>query len=466
MKTTTLSNDKMTALEARVQYLEELNSWLLNSCVDIVASFAHAQSSGEGGQDPMTILPSTWPHVKRLMPFISMGYLIINELDSSFDLTACQPLSAREQIQKEVDTQISEGNFGWALNQHCAVIVPSNHSDTTMVLHALGTRSSTLGMFVGILASRDLDVSEESKGLLSLLLFNTAYALESAALYQRISDHNRNLESLVESRTHELQSANARMKKDLESAARIQESLLPKSAPAAQGVQFAWKYKPCDELAGDILNIVRLDESHIGLYVLDVSNHGVPAALLAVTLSRLLSPLTYQSSLLKQSIEDPPGYRIVPPVEVALQLNRQFPMDPSTAQYFTLLYGVLDLETKQFSYVQAGHPGPVHLRAKSGLAVILEGLGLPIGFTKNPTYQQYCVNLDRGDRLCLYTDGISEVANLNEEQWGEQRMVEALRQAQDKPLQESLSHLFGRIQEWQGDAGMRDDMSLLAVEII
>ncbi|MFN8009028.1 MAG: PP2C family protein-serine/threonine phosphatase [Terriglobia bacterium] len=462
---TTLSQQKVTTLEARVQYLEELNSWLLNSCFDIVASFAHAQSTGSGAQDPTTILHSTWPHIKRLMPFRYMGFSVINEVDSSFDLTVFQPESARTQLQKEVDAQIGEGNFGWALNQNCPVIVPAKQMEGTLVLHALGTRSSVLGMFVGVLAGEELDVSEESKGLLSLLLFNTAYALESTALYRRISNQNRDLEKLVESRTHELQAANTRMRKDLESAAKIQLSLLPKSAPIIEGVRFAWQFKPCDELAGDILNIVRLDERHMGLYVLDVSNHGVPAALLAVTLSRLLSPLSIQSSLLKQPCEGLPGYRIVSPVEVAIQLNQLFPMDPATGQYFTLLYGVLDLETNQFCYVQAGHPGPIHLKAETKTASILEGQGLPIGFAPKPTYQLYTIQLNRGDRLYLYSDGLPEMSEAGGEHWGEKRMMGTLEQTTDRSLQESLCDLISEAQRWQGKALTTDDLSLLAVEV-
>jgi len=126
----------------------------------------------------------------------------------------------------------------------------------------------------------------------------------------------------------EIQKANKRMKSDLEAAAEVQKSLLPKECLEIQEVRFAHTFKPCEELGGDIFNVFKLDEKHVGLYILDVSGHGVPAALLSVTLSHVMSPLPDQSSLLKQQIGNFSGYRLVPPAEVAKHLNNQFLMDP------------------------------------------------------------------------------------------------------------------------------------------
>ena len=170
-------------------------------------------------------------------------------------------------------------------------------------------------------------------------------------LEQKLAARNQELEAL----NALVVSANERMKRDLEAAAKIQEALLPTVIPQVPEVIFAWAFKPCDELAGDILNIIRLDEKHVAVYVLDVSNHGVPAALLAVTLSRLMSPMMHQSQLLKQFAPGEKGYRLVPPSEVAAQLNRQFQMQPSSSQYFTILYAVLNLETHEFVCKQVIH---------------------------------------------------------------------------------------------------------------
>ncbi len=157
-----------------------------------------------------------------------------------------------------------------------------------------------------------------------------------------------------------LEAINQRMTRDLEAAAKIQQSLLPSSLPSLPTVQFAWRYIPCDELAGDFLNVFPLDNEHLAVLVVDVSGHGVPSSLLSVTIGRVLTPQASASSVLLRP--DPSGecVRIVPPAEVALELNKRFPMEQQGSLYFTMIYGILNLQTNQFRYVSAGHPGIVH----------------------------------------------------------------------------------------------------------
>ncbi|MCB9089082.1 MAG: response regulator [Calditrichae bacterium] len=164
------------------------------------------------------------------------------------------------------------------------------------------------------------------------------------------------LEDMLQKRNEELQTANKRMKRDLQAAARIQNSLLPGISPENAQVATAWHFLPCEELAGDILNIFNLSDHEIGFYVLDVSGHGVPAALLSVTLSRLLSPVLDDASLLKSQISHPPGYEITPPEKVANQLNKRFQIDLESGQFFTMLYGIINTRTREMRYVSCGHP--------------------------------------------------------------------------------------------------------------
>ena len=115
----------------------------------------------------------------------------------------------------------------------------------------------------------------------------------------------------------QLEEANLCMKRDLEAAARVQAALLPDLPPELPGARFAWQFKPCTELAGDLLNIVPLDDPRVVIYVLDVVGHGVAAALLAVMVNRVLGQLCQT------------GQRMATPVEVAEHLNRESPGTPS-----------------------------------------------------------------------------------------------------------------------------------------
>ena len=114
---------------------------------------------------------------------------------------------------------------------------------------------------------------------------------------------------------------NAQMVRDLEAAAKVQQSLLPAAHVALPATHVAWRYVPCHSLAGDFLNVFLLDDEHAGLFVVDVSGHGVPSSLMAVTVGRFLTPKVSDQSLLVRQGTDGQVV-IVRPAEVAPQLNR------------------------------------------------------------------------------------------------------------------------------------------------
>lgn len=261
-----------------------------------------------------------------------------------------------------------------------------------------------------------------------------------------------------------IEESNQRMKEDLEAAAETQRSLLPAHLPQLSGVNFSWEYRPCSELGGDCLNVFQFDQRYIVLYVLDVSGHGVPAALLSVTLSRILSQQLAAPSIMTRTVDGISTPQLVPPVEVAEYFNRKFPLDLETGQYFTLIYGILDSETGEFRYVTAGHPGPVYM-PHNNFPKILEGYGSPIGFCDNPEYEQHAVTLLPGDRLYLFTDGITEAANAENEQFGDHRLCKAIEQTRNRPLADGLSNLLESVESWCGKSDLHDDVAVLAVEM-
>jgi sigma-B regulation protein RsbU (phosphoserine phosphatase) len=269
------------------------------------------------------------------------------------------------------------------------------------------------------------------------------------------------LQERLHHRNLELETANQRMKRDLDSAARVQRALLPSELPNVPGMEFAWVFKPCEELGGDILNVFRIGESHVGFYVLDVSGHGVPAAMLSVTLSRLLSPWPQQASIVQHV--DASGVRTpAPPAEVCAELNRRFPMAEEAEQFFTLLYAVLDLRSKTLRYISAGHPGPTLLHA--GEAIDLTKSNLPIGLDASSQFVDHTLQLQDGDRLYAYSDGISEARNSMRELFGAERVSDSIRSSSRRPLSESLATLVGDAAAWI-NGPFDDDVSALALEV-
>ncbi|RMF82678.1 MAG: response regulator, partial [Planctomycetota bacterium] len=266
----------------------------------------------------------------------------------------------------------------------------------------------------------------------------------------------------LERANDDLRAAYRRMKSDLQAAARVQRSLLPSSPPPAPGLTFAWRYHPCQELAGDSLNVFTLDDEHIGCYLLDVTGHGVPAALLSVTITKLLMPVPDQPSLVRR--REPSGrLAAVSPRVVAEELNARFQLDPETCRFFTLFYGLLNTRTREVRYVCAGQSGPVLARA--GEVRNLNQPEIAIGVVPDPGYHERRLQLMPGDRLYVYSDGIDEARDARRTLFGEQRAMRVIRECRDQSLDASLDRLVHAAEQWAA-AALDDDVSALALELL
>jgi len=260
-----------------------------------------------------------------------------------------------------------------------------------------------------------------------------------------------------------LQEAYRHIKKDLNAASRIQRALLPISLPVVEGFRFGWIFEPCVELAGDFLNVLRLDENHLAVYVLDVSGHGVPAALLSVALSRWLSVIPNQTQLIKKDASN--RHRVTPPKKLAESLHRLMSLDTQTNQYFTIVYGILGLEKREFHYVAAGHPGPA-LQGRDGRVTLHESTGPPIGLIDDPRYEEKTIDLEPGDRLWLFTDGLTEARDRSGREFGDDRFVDVLERHRPTSIEQAVKELTEILYRWQNGRAADDDLSILAIDVL
>ena len=255
---------------------------------------------------------------------------------------------------------------------------------------------------------------------------------------------------------------NARMVRDLEAAAKVQRSLLPPDDAAVPAATVAWRYVPCQDLAGDFLNFFPLDAEHTGLFVVDVSGHGVPSSLMAVTVGRFLSPKVSEQSLLVRQRPDG-GVTVATPAEVATQLNRLFQADEFSGLYFTILYGVLHVPTGRLDYVSGGHPALVHV-PMNGPPAYHGAEGFPIGFVPDVEYTQASLQLAPGDRIYLYSDGVTEAMDKDQNPLGEQALVDCIAAGRRQPLDETVAGLLATVEQWCQPNGPLDDVSILGLE--
>lgn len=277
----------------------------------------------------------------------------------------------------------------------------------------------------------------------------------------RLAQTNAQLESV----NSQLSQHNARMTRDLHAAARIQHSLLPDATLESPHARTAWKYTPCDELAGDFINYFMLDDRHLALFVVDVSGHGTPSSLLAVAIGRQLTPHASATSLLAR--HDPFTGRLVitPPEAVLSELNRRFQMSDQGDLYFTMAYGVLDLATGLFRYVSAGHPPIVHVRGQQ--ARLLKGGNFAVGWLDDVEFTTSTLTLAPGDRLYLYSDGVPEAAHGTDHSlYGDEQMLHVLGAQASAPLDSSVDELFRSVLCWCQPHAPADDVSILGCEFL
>ncbi len=246
-----------------------------------------------------------------------------------------------------------------------------------------------------------------------------------------------------------LRNANDKMQRDLHAAARVQHALLPTQAESLSGAAIRWAYLPCDELAGDILDVFQIDANRIAFYVLDVSGHGVQAALLSTTLSRWLS----RSSLELKTH----------PVEMLEHLNDNFQLDGDSQQFFTCCYGVLDRQALTLSFSSAGHPSPILLRGNDTSEFQLPGF--PVGIVASPEYELEIIQLRKGDRIFVYSDGAIEQLGTTGQPFGIVRLMQELTATRSRSLQSSIDRSLRSVLNSTSDGKSDDDISMLGIEI-
>jgi len=259
----------------------------------------------------------------------------------------------------------------------------------------------------------------------------------------------------------ELRDKQRRLDDDLKAAAGIQKTLLPHKLPQMEDMEFSWKFFPCETIGGDIFNVSGLDEDTLSLYMVDVSGHGVPSALVTVSVSQSLQP--HGSGIVRRKIDQPPYFRITAPREVLKALDEEYPIE-RFGKYFTIVYLIIDRAKGRFVYSAAGHPPPVMLH-RDGSCEILEKGGpiIGLGGDENPFEEEEKV-LVPGDKLVLYTDGVVEYEDREGAFFGSERLFGLLERVKDEPIGVILDRVFEDLVAFGGDARLHDDVTLLGFE--
>ncbi len=269
------------------------------------------------------------------------------------------------------------------------------------------------------------------------------------------------LQVSLEQKNRNLEDAYSVIEKDLQAAAELQRSFLPNPASSIHEIRFEWLFLPCTFVAGDSFNFFRLDDRHIGFYLLDVAGHGIPAAMLSVTLSKILSPPPIHIGLSDQPSNAESDF--FSPARKLEALNEQFQNEYDAMRYFTMVYGVIDIQQNLVRISQAGHPSPVRV-TKEGKACLVGAGGMPVGMLPDISYDEIEFEFQKGDRLFVYSDGITECSNPENEQFSQERLIHHIETNRDRPLSQLLTSIEESLYTWSRSETFADDVSLLAIE--
>jgi len=272
------------------------------------------------------------------------------------------------------------------------------------------------------------------------------------------------LERTLTSQNAELRDANERIHSGLRAAARVQQSMLPRQNIVTPHVRTAWKYVPTDEVAGDAIGLYLVDERYLIAYVLDVSGHGVPAALLSVSAMHALEPEPAETSLVRNLTGADHGLGTVHhPARTAAELNRRFRVGEHDGRYLTMVLCVLDTHTGRLHTTSAGHPPLIAFRGDRQLEVPNAG-GFPIAIMDAADYEEGVMTLEPGDRLYLYSDGLLEQRQSRDEQFGPARLLQAFADRTNGALEDVVTHVVDELTRWAEGTTFEDDVSIVAVE--
>jgi len=320
----------------------------------------------------------------------------------------------------------------------------------------LTSRSDKSDLLAGLSAGADDFLSKPVDA--KLLRARLRVAERILTVQGLLADQNR---TLRESRER-LQQAYDQIQRDLTSAARVQRQMLPPPDRLVAPFRAESLFLPAAQVSGDSFNYFQLNNELIGFYLFDVSGHGVQAALFSARLNSSLLP-TLASDRTAAGTGAPvagfPG-----PAQFLSEVNTRW-VEPEAEfdNYATIVYGTLDKQSGEAHVALAGHPPPLVLRNSGGIESLAAG-GLPFGMFPDVDYEPQRVLLYPGDRLILYSDGVTECANRQGELFGIERMQGALAASAADHRSGLTRELEAQLQQWSGTLDFEDDISVLVLE--
>jgi sigma-B regulation protein RsbU (phosphoserine phosphatase) len=376
-------------------------------------------------------------HTKRLIDYHRFSIMLVDEQSETFN--AVLSLRQDERLPDKCSVRFGQGIVGAAAASRQTVLVPDTSKDPRYISVNPETRSELAVPLIyrdRVIGVADLEspqagcFTEEHARLLSTLAPQIAIAIENAQLYERVVK------------------SEARLERDLTRAQEIQMHLMPGIVPAIPGLELGLRFLPARELGGDLYDFIAYGKDRHVIAIGDVSGKGAPAALYGAMASGILR------SLAPQRLAAPDLLRKVN----LMLLDRKI-----EGHFITMTYAIWEPKTKALRLANAGMPLPILVRAGHARPIRVEGV--PLGLLEHTDYQETAVTLDTGDLLAFFSDGVSEAADPQHEEFGPRRLEKILREHAARPVEEILEILFAEISRFEQGRPRRDDQTLLLMRV-
>jgi len=241
-----------------------------------------------------------------------------------------------------------------------------------------------------------------------------------------------------------------KLERELEVARQIQSSLLPRTVPRRTGFDFSARIAPMSAVGGDFYDFIPLKDDTLGIAVGDVSDHGVPAALLmALTVTLLRAE----------------ARRAASPREALSLINHQLIEGNELGMFVTLLFGALDVNTRRFEYIRAGHDLPLVLKADGRPIDLERNPGQPLGLVPQPAFDQGSLTLSPGGLLLMYTDGVTETTDPDGDLFGVEGLRAALQDSPAHSADRACDDLMTALNGFRGGLPQGDDITMVAIRV-